>query len=103
MATWVTGYPISGQDVDTLYESETARIWEELNAPDMYDAQMKKAAKCMTASAELIDKAENELSAACVDLYDTPLYTVADDLLERLMAFRSEVEDLANRYGRGER
>ena len=99
---WVQGYPLTGAEIDALNEAESARIWEELNAPDEYEKQMKEAALDFTAAVNLIDKAEDELSAAVSDLWDTPLQKVADDLLERLMDFRYELQDLAKLYARGE-
>ncbi len=100
---WVQGYPITDQEIDTMYEAESARIWEELNAPDKYEKQMKEASIDLCSAASIIDKAEDELSAVVSDLYETPLCDVAQELLERLMDFRYEVQDLAKRYGRGER
>lgn len=100
---WIQGYPMTGAEIDTMYEAESARIWEELNAPDEYDKQMKEAALAFSAAVNLIDKAEDELSAAVSDLWETPMQKVADELLERLMDFRYELQDLAKQYARGER
>ena len=103
MRNWVVGYPVqTDREIDLMNEAESARIWEELNAPDKYARNMQESAVCLCASADLIDKAEDELSAAISHLWDTPYESVIDDLLDRLQDFRIEVQELAKHYGRGE-
>ena len=103
MANWVVGYPVSDREIDLMYENECARLWEELNAPDPYEKQMKEAAPCLGASADLINTAEEEISAAISKLRDTPLESIVNDLLERLADIRCDVQELAKNFGRGER
>ena len=86
-----------------MKEAEDARIWEELNAPDPLEAQMKEAARDLRDAVNLMDKAENELSAAVYDLEETELEDAMSDLLEKLMEFRYEVQEIAEKYERGER
>lgn len=101
---WVVGYPIQkDQEIDLMYEAESARIWEELNAPDPCEKELKESAVCLCSAASLIDKAEEEISAAVSILWDTPMQKGMDELLERLMDFRYEIQDIAKQYGRGER
>lgn len=99
---WVQGYPMTGAEIDVMNEAESARLWEELNAPDKYAKQLEEASIDLCASADLIDKAEDELSAAISDLWDTPYESVIDDLLDRLQDFRIEVQELAKHYRKGE-
>ena len=103
MANWVVGYPVSDREIDLMYEDECARIWEEMNAPDQYAKQMQEASLPMFASAELIDKAEEELSAAISHLWDTPIEVDVDDLLDRLQDLRIDIQELAKHYRKGER
>ena len=86
-----------------MKEAEDARIWEELNAPDPLEAQMKEAARDLRDAVNLMDKAEDELSAAVYDLEDTELEDAMSDLLEKLMEFRYEIQEIAKKYERGER
>ena len=86
-----------------MKEAEDARIWEELNAPDPLEPQMKEAARDLGLAAGLIDKAEDEISAAVYDLSDTDLESVMSDLLDQLMDFRYTVEKIAENYRKGVR
>ena len=86
-----------------MKEAEDARIWEELNAPDPLEAQMKEAARDLRDAVNLLDKAEDEISAAVYDLEDTDLEETMGDLLEKLMDFRYEIQEIAKKYERGER
>ena len=86
-----------------MKEADDLRIWEELNAPDPLEKQMKEAAKDLRDAAILMDKAEDEISAAVADLFDTPLEDVMSELLSRLMDFRYEVIKIAENYGKGVR
>ena len=94
---------MTGWEVQALKEAEDARIWEELNAPDPLEPQMKEAARDLGLAAGLIDKAEDEISAAVSDLSDTDLESKMSDLLDRLMDFRYEVQEIAEKYRKGER
>ena len=49
---------MTGWEVQALKEAEDARIWEELNAPDPLEPQMKEAARDLGLAAGLIDKAD---------------------------------------------
>ena len=86
-----------------MKEAEDARIWEELNAPDPLEQQMKAAAIDLGQAVVLIDKAEDNISAAVYDLEDTELEELMSDLLEKLMDFRYEVKQIAENYMKGVR
>ncbi len=104
MANWVVGYPVqTDREIDLMYENECARIWERLNAPDEFAKQMQEASLPLCASAALIDKAEEELSAAISHLWDTPLERDVDELLDRLQDLRIDIQELAKHYRKGER
>lgn len=94
---------MTGWEVQAMKEAEDARIWEELNAPDPLEPQMKEAARDLGLAAGLIDKAEDEISAAVYDLSDTDLESVMSDLLDQLMDFRYTVEKIAENYRKGVR
>ena len=94
---------MTGWEVQALKEAEDARIWEELNAPDPYEAQMKKAAVSLRFAAELINKATDLLLDAVAELDETPmqddLATLEDEIEDR----RFIIKDLAENYAKGVR
>lgn len=94
---------MSGDEVQAMKEAEDARIWEELNAPDPLEQKMMSAAIDLGQAVVLIDKAEDEISAAVYDLEDTELEELMSDLLEKLMDFRYEVKQIAENYRKGVR
>ena len=94
---------MSGDEVQAMKESEDARIWEELNAPDPLEQKMMSAAIDLGQAVVLIDKAEDEISTAVYDLEDTELEELMSDLLEKLMDFRYEVKQIAENYRKGVR
>lgn len=89
--------------LDLMYENESDRLWEKLNAPDPYEKEMKEAAIDIWDAADKLDSAEEELSAAFADLYDTPLRDSISDYMEKISDIRYELYDLAKKYERGER
>lgn len=94
---------MTGWQVQAMKEAEDARIWEELNAPDPYEEQMKKAAVEMKVSAELLDRATNYLMGAVSELEETPMQDVLASLLDEIEERRILIKRMAENYERGVR
>lgn len=94
---------MTGWQVQAMKEAEDARIWEELNAPDPYEEQMKKAAVEMKVSAELLDRATNYLTGAVSELEETPMQDVLASLLDEIEERRILIKRMAENYERGVR
>ena len=94
---------MTGWEVQALKEAEDARIWEELNAPDPYEKQMRDAALEMKQAIDQIDKAENFLVDAIAALDETPMEDKVNSLLEALEDLNCDINMLQEKYGKGER
>ena len=94
---------MTGWEVQALKEAEDARIWEELNAPDPYEKQMRDAALEMKQAIDQIDKAENFLIDAIAALDETPMGDRVASLLDALEDLHCNIEYLQEKYGKGER
>ena len=89
--------------VDAMWEAESARIWEEMNAPDPYENQMQTAAKSLKEAIDRLSKGTEGVVEATHDLQGTPMeYLVASftDQLENLIC---DLRQLQEKYERGER
>jgi hypothetical protein len=94
---------VTGLEVQALKEAEDARIWEELNAPDPYEKQMRDAALEMKQAIDQIDKAENFLVDAIAALNETPMEDRVASLLDALEDLHCDIKYLQEKYGKGER
>lgn len=94
---------MTGWEVQALKEAEDARIWEELNAPDPYEKQMRDAALEMRLAIEQISKAEDYLMDAVADVSETPMEAKVASLLDSLEDLEYSIKALQEKYGKGER
>lgn len=94
---------MTGWEVQALKEAEDARIWEELNAPDPFEKQMRDAALDLSLAIEPIGKAENYLMDAVADVSETPMEEKVAALLEAMEDLECEIKLLQEKYGKGER
>ena len=92
---------LSGWQVQEMKEAEDARIWEELNAPDPFEDQMKKAAVMMRLAVSLMDKATDQLTDAVSELDETPMQDVLASLLDEVEDRRCIIKGMAEKYERG--
>lgn len=60
-------------DVDRMYEAESARIWEELNAPDPNEAKYKAAAGSLKKAIEALNAVLDNLAQGEEDADGLPL------------------------------
>lgn len=94
---------MTGWEVQALKEAEDARIWEELNAPDPYEKQMRDAALEMRLAIEQISKAEDYLADAIASVSETPMEYRVASLLDSLEDLEYSIKALQEKYGKGER
>ena len=94
---------MTGWEVQALKEAEDARIWEELNAPDPYEKQMRDAALEMRLAIEQIRKAEDYLADAIASVSETPMEYRVAPLLDSLEDLEYSIKVLQEKYGKGER
>ena len=94
---------MTGWEVQALKEAEDARIWEELNAPDPYEKQMRDAAMEMRLAIEQISKAEDYLADAIASVSETPMEDRVASLLDSLEDLEYSIKVLQEKYGKGER
>ena len=94
---------MTGWEVQALKEAEDARIWEEINAPDPFEKQMRDAALDLSLAIEPIGKATNYLMDAVADVSETPMEEKVAALLEAMEDLECEIKFLQEKYGKGER
>ena len=94
---------MTGWEVQALKEAEDARIWEELNAPDPYEKQMRDAALDLSLAIEPISKAEDYLMDAVADVSETPMEAKVSALLEAMEDLECDIKMLQEKYRKGER
>ena len=88
---------------ELMEENARNQYWEDLNAPDTYESEMKQASENMTAAVNAMDKATFSLMDAQSILAGTPMENVVGSIYESLLDLANVVKDLADKYGRGER
>ena len=60
-------------DIDQMYEAESARIWEELNAPDPNESKYRAAAGSLKKAAEALNAVLDNLAQGVEDAAGLPL------------------------------
>ena len=94
---------MTGWEIQELKETEDARIWEELNAPDPCEKQLETASVSLKEASRTIGRAGILLADAMAELFDTPMEYRIGSLLDALEDIESEIRVLAEKYGKGER
>ena len=92
---------MSGWQVDAMWEAESARIWEDVNAPDPFEKQMITAAGTLKSAIDLLDKATDWVAEAAYDLNGTPMENLVACYEEQMESILSELKSLQEKYGRG--
>jgi hypothetical protein len=77
--------------------------WEDLNAPDPFEAELMKSATALHITLCNLNNAEKWMYDAISDLADTPMADKVQSLVEEMLSLHSEIERLAEKYGRGQR
>ena len=94
---------LSGWQVQAMKEAEDARIWEEMNAPDPCEKQLKTASVSLIEAVHLLSSVETRIADAMCELFDTPMEHKIGSYLDSLEDIGCDLKSLAEKYGRGER
>ena len=94
---------MKGWQVQAMYGAESARIWEEMNAPDPCERQLIEAAASLQVAVKHLDKATDWLAEAASELMGTPMEDVVNSYTLQLENFLCDLKKLREKYGRGER
>ena len=94
---------LSAWQIDQMWESETAELWERLNAPDPYEKQLKESAKRMDKCLEAVNTAICHLMDAQSELSETPMEAKVGSLLDAFYALEDDIQSLRDKYERGQR
>lgn len=92
---------LSGWQVQAMKEAEDARIWEELNAPDPYEEQMKKSAVDIQDAANFLNIVTDRLMDAMSELDETPMKAKIESFYDQLEEIRIDLRIIASSYERG--
>lgn len=92
---------LKASEIDFLVESECSRAWEELNAPDPFENQMRSASKDVLETAGFLSIAEDRITEAFYKLEGSPIQETVGAYIEKLSDMRCELKSLAEKYERG--
>ncbi len=103
MANWVVGYPIqTDREIDLMYESESAKMWEEQNAHDRDWDRMLEAVGYLNVAIEHLDKATDSLIGAKEEIEGLPAEYRLGSIEESLEELNCEIEKIRQRFISGE-
>ena len=91
------------QDVDAIWEADAAAEWERINAPDPYEKKLIEASKQLKEVLESLGEASGYLVDAQSELEGTPMEDVLGSALNDLEDVICFVNELKQKYERGER
>lgn len=94
---------MNGWQVQAMWEAESSRIWEEMNAPDPFAGKMMDAASSLQVAVKHLDKATDWLADAAGKLIGTPMEDVVNSYTLQLENFLCDLRKLQEKYGRGDR
>ena len=94
---------MSGWQVQAMKEAEDARIWEDLNAPDPAEKEMKEAAGNLGQAFEAIQTGLDYLTDAVITLDGYPMADKVQSFLDDIESLAHGLMGLAEHYERGER
>ena len=94
---------MNGWQVQEMVEREAAELWERLNAPDPEADRMKEAAKRLRCGLDSIDNGLDWVADAISKVDGTPMADKLQSFLDSFEKLSDELEDLTEKYERGER
>lgn len=92
---------MTGWQVQAMWEAESARLWEELNAPDPAEGKMIAAASSLAVVVKHLDKAADWIAQAASELQGTPMENVVASHLDELEDMICNIRGLQEKYSRG--
>ena len=94
---------MNGWQVQAMWEADTNAAWEEMNAPDPAERQMKEAADSLDIALDNIDSGLDWISDAVSKLDELPMADKVQSFLDDFEKLSKALEDLKDHYERGER
>lgn len=94
---------MNGWQVQAMWEADSAKIWEDLNAPDPCEGKLMEAAGSLQVAISHLDKATDWVAEAANDLMGTPMEDVVGSFTQQMEGILAELKQLREKYGRGER
>ena len=89
--------------MDAIRDQMDTKAWNQLNAPDPCERQLKTSAVSLVEATQFIRIAENRLADAMTEIFDTPMEYKIGSLLDLLQDLRIDIEGLAKKYREGVR
>lgn len=89
--------------VDEMWEAESARMWEDLNAPDPYENKMFEAAGSLAVAIGHLIPARDWVHEAAYELEETPMESKMESFAEEIDGILMMLKDLEEKYRRGVR
>jgi hypothetical protein len=86
---------------EIMEENARNTAWEDLNAPDPCEKELKEAARELRLSMEALNSAENYLYDAVSELAETPMADMVQSVVEEMMGLHRVIKQLADLYGKG--
>lgn len=89
--------------LDILKDQADTKAWNELNAPDPNEKQLKAAAVSLFEAVAFLQIAESRLADAMAELFDTPIEYKIGSFLDSLQESRIDLQEMAKKFQKGER
>lgn len=89
--------------VQEMYEAESARIWEDLNAPDPYEKLLIRAGKRLKTAISKLELAISDVMDASSELQDIPEGDKVESYVTSLEEIECDLKKLKDLYLRGVR
>lgn len=103
MSNWVVGYPAQAdREIDLMYESESARLWEEQNSKDEQWNKLLNAVGYINVVLEHLDKVTDGLALAKQEVEGIPAEYKVGSLLDSFEDLNCDLNKLRERFIKGE-
>lgn len=89
--------------LDAIKDQIDTKAWIDLNAPDPCERQLKTCSASLIEATQFLQIAENRLADAMTEVFDTPMEARIGSFLDDLQDMRIDLQELANKYGKGVR
>ena len=90
-------------EAQEMYEAESARIWEDLNAPDPNERELIEASRYLKTAISHLDRGINFVMDAASELPDTPMNDKLESYIQDLECIMCDLKEMQKNYSRGVR
>jgi len=84
-----------------MYEAESARMWEDLNAPDPNEQELIEASRFLKTAISHLNRAINFVMDAASELPDTPMGDKLESYVQDLEGIECDLKEMQKNYSRG--